>query len=201
MHVYLKDHFVFLVSSFFVGMLLSLIYDVFRVLRVARGIRYSRSISPERTMSGISFLALYNRRCEKRKNGEWKKKTEFFLFLIEDIIYSLLCTVIILVLIYGANYGIPRFFSFVGMFFGFLLCRITVGKAIMLASEYICYFIGAVFFYLFYPFSILFIKIKKVIYKLYFLLYNRHMDKKIRRISSLQAKKICVMLRDLGEEI
>lgn len=201
MHVYLKDHFAFLFESFFVGVLLSVTYDIFRIIRVARGVRYDRITSPEHIFSRYSFLRIYNEFSKKRcnKNNRGIRNTVFF--FLEDIFYSLIITLTVLILVYGANYGIPRLFSFVGMLLGFFIYRITLGRFVILFSEYICYFAGAIIFYLFYPFIFLLIKTKKVIYKSLLIIYNKYEFERIRIRSKNKVSQLQKELHDCGMNI
>ncbi len=201
MHVYLKDQFVFLAASFAVGIFLSLLYDVFRVLRVSRGNRYSKGLSPEKIISKVCLLKLYNSFSKRRSDKKRNQNIEYILVLLEDILYSLLLCMTVQILVFGGNFGIPRFFSFVGIMAGFILSRITFGKVIMLTSEYIAYFIGAFLYYLLYPFYFLFLKIKKVIYKLSNMVYNRYVKVKVRKSSEKNILLIQKFISDFSKNI
>lgn len=201
MHVYLKDHFIFLFASFVVGIFLCISYEVFRVLRVARGVRYNNRASPEFVFEKYKAFRFYNARIKKSADKKRRFISETLLTFIEDIFYSIILTVSVLVLVYGANYGIPRFFSFAGIALGFVLCRITVGKVLILFSEYICYFVGAVFFYLLCPFIFLFTKTKKVIYKCVLFVYNKYIHAKIRKKSIQTATQLSKSIFCFGNHI
>ncbi len=185
MYVYIKDQFVFLICSFCSGIFLSLLYDLFRIVRVSRGNRYSNKLSPEHVISKCRILKLYNRYSVRRSEKIQNKRTEFILVFAEDIIYSAFVILTVQILVFGGNYGIPRLFSFVGIAVGFLLCRISLGKMFMLVSEYISYFAGALIYYILYPFYYLFVKIKKMIYKTNNMIYNRY----VKRILKKKSKK------------
>lgn len=47
---------------------------------------------------------------------------------VEDLIFTLICTVVYIIFIYAANLGIPRFFSALGAAVGFLIWYFTLGK-------------------------------------------------------------------------
>lgn len=47
---------------------------------------------------------------------------------VEDLIFTLICTVVYIIFIYAANLGIPRFFSALGAAVGFSICYFTLGK-------------------------------------------------------------------------
>ena len=201
MHVYLKDQLVFLVASFFAGVFLSLLYDVFRVLRVSRGNRYAGGLSPERVASKLKLLSRYNSYSERRSKKKQMQKTEYILVAAEDVFYSLLLVLTVQVLVFGGNYGIPRFFSFFGIIVGFFISRVTIGKLIMLLSEYITYFAGAVIYYLLLPFYFLVLKIKKMIYKFKNMIYNRYVRARICKNSKIELSNVKKMLINFCDNI
>ncbi len=186
MHVFLKDHFIFLALSFAVGFILSIVYDFFRIIRIVRGARYSKNLSPEKIVSRIKFLKLYNSYSAQRVIKNNSKKFEYFLIFLEDILYVVILTLSIQILVFGANYGTPRLFSFCGVLCGFFLSRFTIGKILILFSEYIAYILGAILFYFLFPIVFLLSKIKKEIYKIKQMLYNINNKRIVRRQSQIK---------------
>ncbi len=202
MHVYLIDQLIFLFSSFAVGAFLSMFYDCIRILRVWRGNTYLKNkASPEHLVSKMKIFKLYNCYSENRHQKKRKQRTEYAFVILEDIFFSVISVFFIQVLVFGGNYGIPRMFSFFGIFLGFLFYRFTLGSLVMLISEYISYFVGAFIYYLLYPFCFLFIKVKKVIYKLIKLIYNIVIKKKLKNNSKYQIKRIKAVILDFSRNI
>ena len=169
MHVYLKDHFIFLTASFVVGLVLSFIYDMFRLIRIVRTRRYISKHPPSQVLSSLRLISFY----EDQRKKTFNKKSELLFIFVEDILYSVIVCIFTLILVYGFNYGKIRLFSVVGMIFGFYAWRFTFGRLVIYICEYLIYLITVLLFYVLFPFSFLIRKIKKVIYKFTNLLYNK----------------------------
>jgi hypothetical protein len=104
------------------------------------------------------------------------------LYFVEDVMYFAAVSVIVVLLFYGFNWGRARLFSFVALVFGFYAWRYTLGWIVMLVFEWLFYFVGAVVFFLLYPFTFFGLKIKKMIYKSFCMIYNKYeKDKQARR--------------------
>lgn len=58
-----------------------------------------------------------------------------WLIFIEDLLYSLCCTVAMLLLFFNLSYGRMRMYAFFGVLFGFLLWYCTVGKLLRQVVE------------------------------------------------------------------
>ncbi|MBQ9941207.1 MAG: spore cortex biosynthesis protein YabQ [Clostridia bacterium] len=90
--------------SILFGAVAGIIYDVFRIVRIA-----------------VQHNAL----------------SVFF----EDILFCLICTVMLILFVFCANYGVVRWFSFFGWMCGFYIYRETVGKAVIAVSDAIIRFV------------------------------------------------------------
>lgn len=178
MYVYFKDQLIFLTVSVLCGVFLSFIYDIFRVLRIARGYNIKKTPIPEDYRPKSKFLSLYTDHYLTSVKKKRSSKIAFLMFMADDILFSVIISLFVVVIVYGYNNGIPRAFSFFGFCLGFCLWRMTGGRVVIYLSERICFLVGALFFYLFYPIYFLFTKIKKLIYKTYFVLYNKRVKAK-----------------------
>ena len=160
---------------------MSLLYDLLRVLRIAR---CTGPLSSESTGSFIGkwriFRGYNEYRRRKIKNDD--SIGHLILYFVEDVLYFLVVALIVVLLFYGFNWGKARLFSVVALFFGFFAWRYTVGWIVLHLFEWIFYFVGALVYFLLYPFTFFALKIKKVIYKSFRMIYNKYdNDKKVRR--------------------
>ena len=192
MHVYQSDLFLFLLASVLCGMLLSGLYDLFRVCRSIFGGNIRGRFSPDSLLGEVGFLSRYNKHRNKHK-----KREESYAFLIIqfafDIIYFICVSAAVVLLFYGFNWGRSRLFSFVGLSGGFFLWRIIFGRIIMLFFEYLFYLLGALLYFCFIPLVFLAQKIKKTIYKPFGVVYNKYIEvknmKKTAKLRQLQLSK------------
>lgn len=105
--------------SFFVGMFLGLIYDFFRIRRIAF-----------------------------KKSGLTSKLRRLFSSMVvffEDIFFALICAVIVCIFLFYINSGRARGISLFVMVLGFYVYYNTLGRVVILCSEYIIRFIKYVF--------------------------------------------------------
>ena len=173
MHVYLKDHFLYLAVSFVCGFALSIVYDLFRIFRLVRGNVYNSSFTQSRCYSALSMFAFYEKNKKQIKN----ERVEWIIYFFEDLIYSLIVCIVVVISAYCFNYGMVRFFSVLSMVLGYVLWRIIFGRFFIMTFEHIVYILRVALFYFFYPMTFLCKKIKKVIYKSIILLYNKKREK------------------------
>ncbi|MBQ2863145.1 MAG: spore cortex biosynthesis protein YabQ [Clostridia bacterium] len=159
--------------SFICGFVLSFVYDIFRILRIVRGNVYDFAGIKSRFYSHFSMFAFYEKHKKQKKN----KKLEWVIYFFEDLIYSLLVCVVVVISAYCFNYGKVRFFSIMSLAFGFVLWRVIFGALFVTVFEHFIYFLKVILFYIFYPITFLCGKIKKVIYKSIRLLYNKKREK------------------------
>ena len=199
MHVYLKDHFTFLYASFICGLLLSLIYDVFRIIRMFGGGQKSIHIDKHSRFFSCSFFKFY-----ERNNTDKKRSFLFDAFVfIEDILFSMAACVLLLIIIYAFNYGRIRLFSIVAISCGFFVWRAISSRTVFVILEYLIYMIKVLLFYLFFPLHFLIIKIKKMIYKLVLIIYNSLRNKTAYKSNRTEVNKkhiisvnnVCVVKR------
>ncbi len=119
-----------------VGVLLGIVYDVFRILRIA--------VEPSNRLRLLNIITDKKTADEKKPYGETVRTV---IIAIEDIIYSIICAVVISVMIFHINSGHPRWFILLGTALGFFVYYFTVGKIVMLFSSYIILFVRTVFMF------------------------------------------------------
>ncbi len=180
MYVYQRDLLIFLAASVLAGIILSAMYDLLRVFRAARSAQSPGKSSCRREGFGLRFLCHYNDHLLHRK-GRDESILYLVLYFIEDVIYCIFVAVMIVLLIYGFNWGKGRLFSFLAVAFGFLAWRATIGRIMLGLFDRALYILGAFLYYVFFPLNFLLLKIKKMIYKLLRLIYNRYRDYKSTR--------------------
>ncbi|MBE6642339.1 MAG: spore cortex biosynthesis protein YabQ [Clostridia bacterium] len=78
-------------------------------------------------------------------NKKWKVYFENVIIFFEDVLYSVVCAVIVCVFIYYTNSGRMRSMSFVGAGVGFLVYHWTLGRLVMFISGYCIAFFRMMF--------------------------------------------------------
>ena len=125
--------------SFVFGVILGVINDMNRIIRVFCGVRYS-----EKRFGKLYELVLpVVHRPLLRSENKFHKKALAVLLFFQDIIFFILAGVGIILLNYEFNEGRFRFFTVFAVFIGFLLYYFTIGKVVMMVSEGIAFFIKA----------------------------------------------------------
>ena len=130
------------------GASLGLFYDLLRVTRIFLGVHYSRSVSGRLQTIKLPLLPPYREHEESQALG--------VVVLIEDLLFSILCGISLILLFYECNDGMIRFPVFFAFFAGFFLYRMTLGRLVMLVSEFAAFLIESavryVWYFLSYPF-------------------------------------------------
>lgn len=121
-----------------VGVLLGAVYDLLRIRRIA--------FAPTDTY-GVAFtpvlLSVWNEKAVKRRSRGT------ILLFVEDILFALLAAVLFLLLFYGANNGVVRWYAFFGAGASFCVYRLTIGRLIMRLSDRIISGIRTLFIWLY----------------------------------------------------
>ena len=132
-----------------VGIGLGVCYDMLRITRVFLGVHYSRRAKEKLRDIRLPFLKAKKERKESPILGT--------VIFFEDLFFGLLCGVAMILLFYEANNGKFRFPAIICAMGGFFLYRATLGRLVMLFSEVIAFFIGAlaryVCFFSLFPFK------------------------------------------------
>lgn len=141
--------------SFFWGLILGVLNDVNRIIRVFCGVAYSKKHFGK--LYEVD-LPIVHRPLGKRE-GKIHNKALSLLIFFQDIIFFIVTGIGITVLNYEFNEGRFRFYTVLGVFIGFVLYYFTLGKIVMMVSEGIVFFIKAAFLVVFsailHPFVIL----------------------------------------------
>lgn len=125
--------------SFVFGLILGVINDINRIIRVFCGVRYS-----EKHFGKLYELVLpVVHRPLLRGENKFHKKALVVLMFFQDIIFFIIAGIGIILLNYEFNEGSFRFFTVVAVVIGFLLYYFTMGKVVMTLSEGIAFFIKA----------------------------------------------------------
>lgn len=145
--------------SFLLGCALGMLYDVFRIFRLFSATE-SASIYGS---NGYDEVFLY---LPPPMSGVFGKSVKPFfmpnsqakgrirgiicgiLLFFEDILFFTVCGCAISVLIYYTNDGRFRLMAVVGVFVGFLLYYLTVGRLVLSVARFICLAIRAVLTYI-----------------------------------------------------
>lgn len=116
---------------------------------------------------------------------------------IEDILFSIIASVVVTVFIFNINNGQVRWFALAGSAVGFFLYYMTVGKLIIFCAQKIISFIGAVVIFIL---RLTFIPIFKLLFFIYNLVYKllssvisklylKHCKSKTKRIKNKLIKE------------
>ena len=127
------------------GVLWGGIWDLFRCMHILCGV----SAPKGRAFSGISLPLIKDAPCRKREKGH-TRVAKNICFFFGDVLFFLVAAVLFRVYLYLASEGIFRFFALLGAVGGFALYYFTLGRLVMLFSEYLLFGVRVVFFYLCY---------------------------------------------------
>lgn len=143
-----------LAYSFMLGICLGMLYDVLRIFRSFSatedaserdvnsydGVRL-RLPPPISGVFGKSIKPFFS--PDPRSRGRARGVLCGILLLFEDILFFTVCGCAISVLIYYTNDGRFRLMAVVGVFEGFLLYYLTVGRLVMSVSRFVCFVLRA----------------------------------------------------------
>lgn len=155
--------------SLLFGIILGVINDINRIIRVFFGVKYS-----DKKFNKIRALA---EKREKIKKKRISVKLLNLLIFIQDFLLMMSLGCGIVILNYYFNDGRFRLFSLICAVVGFLLYYFTIGKIMMLISEPITLILKLVFsticYYISYPFAAFIRYVLKIINKLIRSIKNR----------------------------
>lgn len=127
------------------GVLLGVVNDLNRIIRVFCGVKYS-----EKRFGRLYELVLpVVHRPLLRKENKFHQKALAVLIFFQDIIFFIVASIGIILLNYEFNEGRFRFFVVIAVSIGFLLYYFTLGKVVMTVSEGIVFLIKATFLVVF----------------------------------------------------
>lgn len=119
--------------AFLLGAVLAIVYDLLRITRIFFGVRYSRRAFKGLQTVRLPFLKPYQKRAESRLLG--------VIIFFEDFFFCIFAAASMIILFYQLNNGNFRFPAAIAAGAGFLLYRGTLGRFVMLVSEFIAFFI------------------------------------------------------------
>ncbi len=101
-----------LAYSFILGVLLGMVYDVIRFVKMLFGVRYGREADKMRTCGALTVFL-------------------FVLTFIFDFLFCILISVVAVSLTYSMSGGVFRGMVYIGLFGGLILYYFTLGKLIL----------------------------------------------------------------------
>ncbi len=148
--------FYLLLSSFFLGVGMGVVYDIHRIVRVLFGVQYSQKGA---TAYFLRPLPIVGRPIGEIRQGKVKKIWLSVFVFLQDVFLLSAAGVGIVILSYALNDGRFRIYTVVALFVGFFLYYITLGKIVIYFSEWIVFLLRAFFSILFFILSRPFVKI------------------------------------------
>ncbi len=121
----------FLLLSFLAGAFLAAVYDLLRIRRAAFRLPTEDAVREEgKRRGGLGGLLFRN-----------IKRIDTLLCFLEDLLFCLFGTVVMILLDFKLYYGIPRWYAYGAAVGGFALWRGTVGRLVMSCSERVVRFL------------------------------------------------------------
>ena len=190
--------FFLLLSSFALGIGLGIFYDLHRILRVFFGVQYTQN-RPTKFFS--KPLPILKRSLGEIRQGKCKKIFLFALIFIQDLFLCCISALGIVILNYAFNDGRFRFYTILALFVGFFLYYFTLGKLVMFLSEWIVFFLRAVFsiciFLLSRPFVIFWSFLGKIVKKVRSNLQKTIANQR-KKVYNIHKVKDCLKAADQG---
>ncbi len=151
-----SEHLRVIVYSFFMGMGLSLLYDVVKLTRILFGICSYSETAKKLNNTKLPFLKEKSSRQDGKKGGV----TAFVFVFFGDIIYSLLCGAAYSLFLFHAIEGHVRWYFILSSAFGFFFHYFTLSKFNIIVLEVLFFLMKCGIMYLwmvfFLPFRILY---------------------------------------------
>lgn len=119
--------FIMILYSAAIGAMLGVIYDVFRIIRIA--VSLGEKQKPK----------------SNGKRAKIREAVSFVVIFIEDVLFFIIAAIITILFIFMVNNGQVRLFAVTGEIFGFLLYYFTVGRIVLKLAERIIALIKYVF--------------------------------------------------------
>ena len=147
MEVFISQQFTVLLYACVLGVFLGVLYDVFRIMRVMMGVKYAGIVKKTTDRIKLPKIESFVRRTGE---GKISVKMREIGIAAGDVAFFFLAGIAMCIFIYWSNNGKFRFFALAGAAAGFSLYYFTLGKLIIMLSEYICFFLRAAFGYILY---------------------------------------------------
>lgn len=181
LYVYIEDHITLLFESLVIGILLAVLYDVFRMIRTFLGCGIP--IKNEYREYDLPLIGPIRKSKTKKR---WQSTVLLTLF---DTVYSLLFTVSLLLFFYYTSDGVFRWFALAAIIFGFVFYMKTVGRLTKKTAEIILFSVLTILRYICYftikPILYTVSKIKKLTIKI----YNKTVSVWLKKILYRRANK------------
>ena len=155
MEISIGNQLLTILNSFFLGIFVSFIYQIFKIIRFHLIKEFS--INFTKKMKDKTFKNVVNPLKKKRKHKAFKRIFES----IVDFSYFLVITPIYTIFFFQTSNGIVRWYVFAFSLVGFFVFQITVGKIINKILEYIGFYFDVFISFIIYKIN----KILKQIYK------------------------------------
>ena len=133
------------------GVIIGIVYDVFRILRVLAGVTASSGGLKIKNRMSKLFPDVFSRQRGRVFSCVFTAVTDF--------VFILLFTIVFILFLYCFNYGKFRWFILVFTFVGFRLYYVSFGRVVIslsgLISDSVKLLLNAVLFVIMYPFRVL----------------------------------------------
>ncbi len=131
-----------LISSACLGVVVGMLNDVHRISRILLGVQYSKKNINTLYRRNLPFL---KRPLKEIQNTRIQKVVLPIVMAIQDICLFLFSAIGIVVLNYYYNDGQFRYYTVLVVLFGFLIYYFTLGKLLILISEYLVFVLRSTF--------------------------------------------------------
>ena len=141
-----------LLYSLIIGVVLGAVYDTIRIQRIMLGVRYGHKSVKMLRQVKLPLIGT-GKKLPSRAVVKIKAVMRLLrniIISIQDILFFIFAGLVVTVFVYHANYGQIRWFALLGLALGFFVYYNTVGRVVMLCSEFIVFFIRAIMSYTWY---------------------------------------------------
>lgn len=128
------------------GAVLGVLWDVFRLTRVMLGFSYPSRSADKLYAQPLPLLGKTLPRHSGQKKSLCDRLGGVILFA-EDVVFGLVCGVVMSLLVYVTNDGIFRAMAPIGMLIGFLIYYLTVGRLVLSVSQILVFALRALALY------------------------------------------------------
>ena len=128
---------VMLLYSFLFGIMIGIIYDLNRIIRVIFGVRYTKKYS---RLYSLGLPVSKKNVIMGRSHGFWQS----LVINLGDLLCVIAAALGLILINYGYNSGRFRFFTVAALIVGFVIYRFSIGRIIILITEplaFICKYI------------------------------------------------------------
>jgi len=132
----LSEQTVVFLRAVFMGMFCGAIYDIFRITRIIIGVQYRNSPKSKKIAKDPPLLERLPKMSEKAV-----RIARNITVVLGDMLFSLVCGVVLSVFIYRYCSGIIRFYVFLGSVLGFAAYYNSIGRFVIFVSDKIVFFI------------------------------------------------------------